>query len=339
MRKLIIGGVVAAAAILTPLGFASSANAAVAVDGTGTGFIGKGDVQTALGYNNAQMQSNAGSLTFTTSQDATRALTQVVTQSGTQSATQSAVQYGVELGKQSATQVMTQTLSCVKTNGNNIQQVRTGTRDGDRTAERVGTAMGTRDGVRTGTATGTREGTRTGDVTGKVSATVAYDARSRNQITGFTLKGFATGDPKFVPDGGEPAYGPASFGAYSFGAYSFGAYSFSAYEFQPYVWSGEFNFGPTTWDAEFESDPNANPDLCVEGNKNIVPGSVQDVVTEGAVTVSDDVTVLATLNANTVDGEISDGVVTDGEPAYGSVTSGAVTTSGAITVFVNGKAL
>ena len=26
---------------------------------TGTGFVGKGDVQTALGYNNAQMQANA----------------------------------------------------------------------------------------------------------------------------------------------------------------------------------------------------------------------------------------------------------------------------------------
>jgi hypothetical protein len=101
MRKIIIG-VVAAAAILAPLAFASSANAAVAIDGTGTGFIGKGDVQTALGYNNAQLQAKADSLKFTTSQDASQAVTQAVTQSGTQSGSQSAVQFGVELGKQSA---------------------------------------------------------------------------------------------------------------------------------------------------------------------------------------------------------------------------------------------
>ena len=175
MRKTILG-LVAIAAIATPLAFASSANAAVTVDGDGIGFIGKGDVQTALGYNNAQMQANATKLTFTTSQDATQAVTQVLTQLGTQAATQSAVQYGVELGKQRATQVMVETLSCTKTNGAVIQRDRTGTRDGDRTAERIGTAMGTREGVRAGSATGTREGTQTGDVTGKVAATVAYEA-------------------------------------------------------------------------------------------------------------------------------------------------------------------
>lgn len=32
---------------------------------TGLGFVGKGDVQLALGLNNAQMQAQAGSLTFT----------------------------------------------------------------------------------------------------------------------------------------------------------------------------------------------------------------------------------------------------------------------------------
>ncbi len=32
---------------------------------TGTGFVGKGDVQTALGYNNKQLNDNAGSLIFT----------------------------------------------------------------------------------------------------------------------------------------------------------------------------------------------------------------------------------------------------------------------------------
>ena len=159
-----------------------------------------------------------------------------------------------------------------------------------------------------------------------------------NQITGFTLTGYAAGDPKFVAEG-EPDYGTPSFGDYSFGVYSFGAYEFDAYDFQPYVWFGDFNFGATTWDEEFEADPNADPDVCVEGASNILPGSVKSVITEGAVTVSDDVTILATLNGNIVDGDITDGAITDGDITYGYVTPGAVTTSGAITVFVNGTAL
>jgi hypothetical protein len=36
---------------------------------TGTGFVGKGDVQTALGYNNKQLQDNANSLEFTAQSD------------------------------------------------------------------------------------------------------------------------------------------------------------------------------------------------------------------------------------------------------------------------------
>jgi hypothetical protein len=44
---------------------ASVAYAAVTFDPlTGMGFVGKGDVQLALGYNNAQLQDNAGSLVF-----------------------------------------------------------------------------------------------------------------------------------------------------------------------------------------------------------------------------------------------------------------------------------
>lgn len=338
MRRISKVALIAATTTALALGGASAAQAAVTIDSAGSGFVGKGDVQTALGLNNAQLQAKAGSLKFTTSQDAIQAVTQGVTQSGTQSGTQAAVQYGVELGNQSAEQVMVQTLSCTKTTGNSVQQVRTGTRAGDRTAERVGTAMGTREGVRTGTATGIREGTRAGDLSGKVAASVAYDARQRNQITGFTLSGFAAGDPKFAAEG-DPAYGTPSLGEYSFGDYAFGGYEFEEYDFQPYVWVGDFNFGATTWAEEFESDPNANPDVCVEGNKNIVPGSVKSVITEGDVTVSDDVTVLATLDGSIVPRDIVPGAIVDGGLSYGAVTPGAVTPSGAITVFVNGAAL
>lgn len=51
---------------------ASSAMAAVTVDPlTGTGFVGKGDVQLAFGWNNAQLQSNAKNVSFTLSSNAT----------------------------------------------------------------------------------------------------------------------------------------------------------------------------------------------------------------------------------------------------------------------------
>ena len=45
--------------------FASTAFAAVSFNvQNGTGFVGKGDVQTAFGWNNAQLQKNLGDVTF-----------------------------------------------------------------------------------------------------------------------------------------------------------------------------------------------------------------------------------------------------------------------------------
>jgi hypothetical protein len=62
-RKGILGVVVAAAMA------SATVLASVSFDpSTGTGFVGKGDVQTALGWNNAQAQANAGSLSFTYSE-------------------------------------------------------------------------------------------------------------------------------------------------------------------------------------------------------------------------------------------------------------------------------
>src|SRR5688572_19435502 len=139
MHRIIITGAIVAATGLVAIGAGSAAHASVTMDDTGHGFVGKGDVQTALGYNNAQLQANAGTLTFSASQDATQPVTQDVTQSATRIATQTAVQYGVELGRQSAEQAMIETLSCTKDNGNVEQQVRHGSRDGARTAERIGT--------------------------------------------------------------------------------------------------------------------------------------------------------------------------------------------------------
>lgn len=54
------------------LAVSSAAVAAVSFNpSTGTGFIGKGDVQLAFGWNNAQLQRNAASVTFTYATTAT----------------------------------------------------------------------------------------------------------------------------------------------------------------------------------------------------------------------------------------------------------------------------
>ncbi|WP_066310410.1 hypothetical protein [Bacillus sp. FJAT-29814] len=72
--KKIFSGLAAGALTLGIL--ASSAFAAVTFDPTtGTGFVGKGDVQTALGYNNAKMQAEAKNLVFTYKSQDTYAIT------------------------------------------------------------------------------------------------------------------------------------------------------------------------------------------------------------------------------------------------------------------------
>lgn len=59
--KTIIGGGVLAGA----MAIGSVAGAAVIFDpATGTGFVGKGDVQLAIGWNNKQLQDNAADVTF-----------------------------------------------------------------------------------------------------------------------------------------------------------------------------------------------------------------------------------------------------------------------------------
>ncbi|MBT2683360.1 hypothetical protein [Bacillus sp. ISL-37] len=63
MKKVLTG--LAAGALAMGI-FASSSLAAVTYDSSaGTGFVGKGDVQQALGWNNAQLQKEANNLVFT----------------------------------------------------------------------------------------------------------------------------------------------------------------------------------------------------------------------------------------------------------------------------------
>lgn len=59
--KRLLGVVIASGALLIP----TAANAAVTFDSTtGTGFVGKGDVQLAYGWNDAKLQANAAGVTF-----------------------------------------------------------------------------------------------------------------------------------------------------------------------------------------------------------------------------------------------------------------------------------
>ncbi|GGI06095.1 hypothetical protein [Egicoccus halophilus] len=63
MRKILASTVAAAAALTFS---ATAASAAVELDpATGAGFVGKGDVQTVLGWNNKQLQDRADALVFT----------------------------------------------------------------------------------------------------------------------------------------------------------------------------------------------------------------------------------------------------------------------------------
>jgi hypothetical protein len=125
----LVAGVIAAGILV------ASAAAAVSFDptcsltpsnGTGAcGFVGKGDVQSALGYNNGKMQTNAGNLAFTYSQ----AVSQAVSSSASQTATES----------------VSQTVSCLQNAGPNTF-TREGTRDGGRSGNRAGSRTGTQSG-------------------------------------------------------------------------------------------------------------------------------------------------------------------------------------------------
>jgi len=61
MKKRMLFASGAAAALIAMSG---AAHALVTIDPDGTGFVGKGDVQTVAGWNNKQLQDNAASVAF-----------------------------------------------------------------------------------------------------------------------------------------------------------------------------------------------------------------------------------------------------------------------------------
>lgn len=181
------------AAAAVALGAPAAASAATLDPATGSGFVGKGEIQTAYGWNNTTLQKNASGVTFSSSQDAIQALSQSGTQAGTQVVTQSVLQE----------------VSCtIETGG--VKNKKTFYRDGER------------EGERTGTREGSRDGTRSGTLVGALRSSIAYDPRVKNQITGFNLTGFRTPGVAFVGTGANQFGEWELAGQYSFGEATLG---------------------------------------------------------------------------------------------------------------------
>jgi hypothetical protein len=182
------------AALAAMVMIAGPASAVVTFDpATGTGFVGKGDVQSAFNLNNAKLQAGVDANKFAFSYQ------QAAAQTGSQTAAQSATQ--------SATQNVTRVLSCDVTVGGDKRPVRF-----ENDGYRIGTA--------TGTATGSRSGARSGTLSGSLSATIAADPRKTGQWTGWNIR--SAGTPTFTSSG-ITVYGDPTLGDYSWGDYSWGA--------------------------------------------------------------------------------------------------------------------
>jgi hypothetical protein len=183
---------------------ATVANAAT-VNPDGTGFVGKGEVQSAYGMNNSKLQTavdnnSAKPFTFSSVQPASQSLTMDVSQDATQV----------------ATQTVHRDLSCTVTTG------------GEKNPK-VFHNDGFRNGVREGSRTGSRDGSRVGTLTGTLAAQIASDPRKTGQWTGWNLRGFASG-PDFTPTG-TAEFGDADFGDadFAYGGYNFGDVEWSGW--------------------------------------------------------------------------------------------------------------
>ncbi|MEU6275084.1 hypothetical protein ABZ871_22105 [Streptomyces populi] len=339
IRGILTTGVAASAAIA--LG-ATSASAIEYDPATGAGFVGKGAVQTALGYNNAALQKavDAKSLVFTAEQATATSLSQDVDQAGSQAGTQAGTQVGTQSATQTATESVSQDLTCTYTNGNGTKVFH---RDGERTATRTGTRTGTREGTREGSRDVSREGRRVGSRSGSLSGSLGYDidveARKANQYTGFILKGWK-GEPTYTA-GATPAWNATQFGDWEFGGWTFGDYTFAGdYQFTGDFAFGDYTFSPmsaTVWGA-WDAAPGENPDDCLRSSNADKITQLSNVITEGAVT-DGTVTAGGVTDGGVTDGGVTEGGVTEGGVTYGTEVSGARTTVGSAKVFVNGKAL
>jgi hypothetical protein len=311
-------------ALVASLAFATSASAAGTYNGT-SGFVGKGDVQTAFNMNNSVIQTtliaNPKAFTFSSTQATTQSLTQAVTESGVQSGTQTGTQSGTQAGVQSGTQDASWLLSCTYDGKNRVFHnygTRNGTREGSREVSREVSRDVTRDVSRSGSRTGSRAGV----INGSIAASIAGDPRQtkgQNQFTGFNLKALTvtgtTTDPAVwnAPVMNDDFTSSDEWtGAWSGGTYvpsGNGEYTFTTgYTFGDVEWSG--------WDAA----PGENPADCLRTDNAGAVTDLVNVVTDGTIH----------------DGAITDGAYTDGAIAgnevipTGVLYSGNVVANGAI---------
>ena len=185
---------------------ATVANAAT-VNPDGTGFVGKGEVQSAYGMNNSAIQKivdkDVDAFAFTSSQSATQSLKSSASQVVTEHATQAAHRV----------------LSCTVTVG------------GEKNP-RVFEADGTRDGIKTGSREGNRTGDRVGTLDGTLAASIDAKARKTGQWTGWNLKGF-TSNPLFTPTGDEHFDAPEYLAPSFTGDYAYGEVEWSGWQAEP----------------------------------------------------------------------------------------------------------
>jgi len=324
VHPLIKGLVIAAIPVATVAILAGSASASVS-----STFIGKGDVQTALGgINNAKIQSlvDNSQITFSSSQAGSQPVKQALTQDGVQSADQEGTQAGVQSGSQSATQTMLETLTCRKTTGAVNSQYRYGTRNGEHT----GTRTSERDAIRTATRSASRSGSQTGSQTGSVSGSVnaAIDAQARKtgQWTGWKVNNIAV-NPQFVAGSAAPVWTSQAFNdnwAYTSVGFTFGDYDFTNVAWTPtgdYAF-GDYTYGPTTWADDYIAAANEDPEgVCLKANGQI--GSNVD-----PASVVQSFSVVSTVEHDVVDGAVAPGRISDGLVEVHDVVPGVVHTAG-----------
>lgn len=346
-----LGVRIAAVAIATTAGFAISAapaRAAVTFDptcsltasnGTGKcGFVGKGDVQFALGWNNDKLQKGAKNLTFTGEQTTVQTLTQAGSQTVTQTATQSGTQTVTQGLRRTVTETVVQTVSCDMGGGTVEQQHRTGHRDGEQTGTQTATQTSTRIGSRTGSRSLTRDGSRNGSTTSTVAYTIQYDSRDKKQVTGFFLNGLSnpvTSTPIESWGGWVfPEVDWADAGDYAFGDWSFdGEYGDATTS----PWSATTPTSGITWDDEgwVKDDGSMTINPCFGPHDtpkaDTVIGDPEVTDTEYGAAQNDG----AAVEGDVVPGELSEGAPQSGDIVEGAVTYGA-TNPGPSKVYVNG---
>jgi hypothetical protein len=327
-------GVLAAIGAVGVIATASAASASVTINGN-TGFIGKGDVQTAFNLTNPAIQKiidgNEGAFTFTSKQAVQQAVEQALSQSATQSASQSARQTGDQVVSQSATQEVTEVLSCVKSTGDPAQATRHGTRDATRTATREATRTGFQTGTQTGFQTGVRDGSRSGTILGNIDASIDAKARKTGQWTGWNIKSITQSPAQM----GAPVYGPDQFPGYNWSGYTWSGYEFGSWSFDGYTFADfDFSGSPVSWGAWDTVNSNLNPDSVCSNNGNIVPGSLSDVITYGdAVAGPVDESAAVNVTGLSEDAVVENPVV-EGDVVVVSTTNG-VTAYGPVVVYAS----